>query len=173
MPMKFKDLPDRALLRRLFFYDAGTGEFTRLPWGKIRTDRQGRVAGTKASSNSISISVNGEHYQAHRLAWVYENGPIPPGMEVDHIDNDPSNNMISNLRLASSSEQKMNKRIQSNSRSGLKGAYYHACHKGKKWRSQIKAGGALHFLGYYHTAEEAHEAYKHAAAKHFGEFARF
>jgi hypothetical protein len=109
---------------------------------------------------------------AHRLAWVYVHGSIPDGMEIDHKDCDPTNNRLDNLRLATSSQQKQNKRVQSNNRAGLKGAYYHACRTGKKWRSQIKVGQRLIFLGYFHTAEEAHEAYAAAAAEHFGEFAR-
>ena len=94
------------------------------------------------------------------------------GAEIDHIDGNPSNNAIANLRLATSSQQKQNKRVQSNNRSGLKGAFYHACRKGKKWRSQIKVGDKLIFLGYFHTPEEAHAAYCEAAREYFGEFAR-
>ncbi len=96
-------------------------------------------------------------------------------MEIDHKDTDPSNNRLDNLRLATSQEQKRNKKVQSNNRSGLKGAYYHACRKGKKWRSQIRIGPGrenLIFLGYYDTALEAHMAYRSAAIRHFGEFAR-
>ena len=109
---------------------------------------------------------------AGRLAWIYANGHIPTGFEVDHRDTDPRNNAIANLRLATSSEQKRNKKVQSNNRSGLKGAYYHAVHKGKKWRSQIEVGDGVIFLGYFHTALEAHEVYGRAAREHFGEFAR-
>ena len=98
--------------------------------------------------------------------------PTIGGAEIDHKDGDPSNNAIENLRLATSSQQKQNKGVQSNNRCGLKGAFYHACHKGKKWRSQIKVGDRLIFLGYFHTAMEAHEAYAAAAVEHFGEFAR-
>ena len=53
-------------------------------------------------------------------------------MEVDHKDGNPSNNRLSNLRLATSRQQKQNKRVQSNNRARLKGAYYHAVHKGKQ-----------------------------------------
>lgn len=70
----------------------------------------------------------------------------------------------------SSSQQKMNKSVQSNNRSGLKGAYYHACRKGKKWRSQIKHDGRLEFIGYFDTAQEAHEAYLSRSNELFGEF---
>jgi hypothetical protein len=41
-----------------------------------------------------------------------------------------------------------------------------------QWRSQIKVGERLIFLGYFHTPEEAHAAYGRAAVEHFGEFAR-
>lgn len=111
-------------------------------------------------------------FMAHRLAWVCVHGCLPDDAEVDHIDCNPSNNAISNLRLATSSQQKQNKKAQSNNRSGLKGAMYHAAHKGKKWRSQIKVGDKVVFLGYFHTAREAHEAYARAASDYFGEFAR-
>jgi hypothetical protein len=93
-------------------------------------------------------------------------------MEIDHVDGDPINNRLGNLRLATSAQQKMNKRVQSNNKSGLKGAFYHACRDGKKWRSQIKVSGQVLFLGYHQTPEDAHAAYAAAAAKHFGEFSR-
>lgn len=134
--------------------------------------RLGMVAGT-TSRRYIRIKVPGyKQIGAHRLAWIYVHGLTIGGAEVDHKDCNPSNNAIDNLRLATSVEQKRNKRVQSNNKAGLKGAYYHACRAGKKWRSQIKVGEDLIFLGYFQTAEEAHAAYGEAAAKHFGEFAR-
>lgn len=39
--------------------------------------------------------------------------------------------------------------------------------------AQIKFSQKVTHLGYYDTAEEAHAAYRNAAEKHFGEFARF
>lgn len=35
----------------------------------------------------------------HRIVWTIFNGEIPEGMTVDHIDNDKSNNVITNLQL--------------------------------------------------------------------------
>lgn len=37
--------------------------------------------------------------QAHRLIWSTFNGPIPPGMVIRHLDDNPSNNALSNLAL--------------------------------------------------------------------------
>ena len=41
----------------------------------------------------------GKLYYIHRVIWEAFNGEIPSDMEVDHIDNDTSNNDISNLQL--------------------------------------------------------------------------
>lgn len=35
----------------------------------------------------------------HRVVWYYFNGEIPENMQVNHIDEDKSNNAISNLNL--------------------------------------------------------------------------
>lgn len=167
-------LPTQAVLQRYFDYDPVTGIFR---WKEVHYTNPhllGEVAGSLNKTGYRMIGVPGGYGQlgAHRLAWIYMNGLTIGGAEIDHIDGNPGNNSIANLRLATSRQQKQNKGVQSNNRSGLKGAYYHACRKGKKWRSQIKVDDVLYFLGYFDTPEEAHEAYAAAATIHFGEFAR-
>jgi len=44
----------------------------------------------------------------HRLIWEMIKGPIPPGYQIDHIDTDPSNNKLENLRLCSQTENMNN-----------------------------------------------------------------
>jgi hypothetical protein len=92
------------------------------------------------------------------------------GAEIDHIDGNPLNNAISNLRLATKTQQQQNTRVRARNRSGLKGAIYHTDRK--VWTSRIKVDGKRIFLGTFHTAEEAHDAYCEAATKYFGTFAR-
>ena len=46
----------------------------------------------------------GKAYQVHRLVWSAFNGPIPEGMQVNHIDENPSNNSLSNLNLMTPKE---------------------------------------------------------------------
>lgn len=41
---------------------------------------------------------------AHRWVWIIRNGEIPPGKELHHKDEDPSNNAIENLQLLTCSE---------------------------------------------------------------------
>jgi hypothetical protein len=168
-----RKLPSQRVLQEWFDYDQSTGIFHWIKEPRVIGPRLGLVAGTKRRTGYVMISVPGYgQLGAHRLAWIFVHGTTVGGAEIDHIDGNPSNNAISNLRLATSSEQKRNRRVQSNNRSGLKGAFYHAGRKGKKWRTQIKVGADLIFLGYFHTAEEAHRAYAEAAVEHFGEYAR-
>ena len=41
---------------------------------------------------------------AHRVVWSYVNGPIPPRLQINHIDMDKCNNAPSNLELVTGSE---------------------------------------------------------------------
>jgi hypothetical protein len=92
-------LPDTETLRTLFNYDPGTGT---LSW------RSGRYAGQPCGYRAgqgqghLRVKVGQTHYRVHRIIWVlYHGTDIPGGYVIDHIDRDPSNNRISNLRIAS------------------------------------------------------------------------
>lgn len=169
---KFKREPSQEHLRTVLGYDPDTGVFTWKSGTRAFRNIAGEVAGSARESGYVTIGFRGVgQIMAHRVAWVYMYGPIPEGMEIDHKDRNPNNNAISNLRLATRSDQNRNKRVQSNNRSGLKGAYFHACRKGKKWRSQLKMpDGKLKFIGYFDTAEEAHKAYADLSNQVIGEF---
>lgn len=56
----------------------------------------------------LYYSYNGKHISVHRLMWEIFNGPIPNGYEIDHIDRNPSNNALNNLRLVTHSENAKN-----------------------------------------------------------------
>ena len=43
-------------------------------------------------------------YYVHRLVWIAFNGPIPENIQVNHIDEKPSNNSLSNLSLVTPKE---------------------------------------------------------------------
>ncbi|WP_204371549.1 HNH endonuclease [Burkholderia multivorans] len=90
--------------------------------------------------------------------------------EVDHIDGNRLNNCRANLRICSHSENARNKSPYAHSTVGLKGVTKKG--GGERWKAQIMLNGRRKHLGYFATPEEAHAAYRKAAAELHGEFAR-
>lgn len=138
------------------------------PGGIIAGDR----AGTSQDNWYIAVGFFGHRDRAHRIVWMMNHGPIPEGYTIDHRDNDPSNNRIDNLRLATNSQNTSNRRkVYGVNKSGYKGVFYVG--RAEKWRVQITINGKCNSLGYFDTAEQGHEAYKQAANELHGEFANY
>jgi hypothetical protein len=95
----------------------------------------------------------------------------PEGLDVDHISLNKLDNRRENLRVATRKQNMDNKNKQSNNTSGFKGVSFHK--RDQKFVAQISIDGKRKFLGYFATAEAAHECYKQAAIQHNGEFARY
>ena len=47
-------------------------------------------------------------FRVHTLIWLAFNGKIPTNLQMDHIDNNPTNNVLTNLRLCTQSQNNMN-----------------------------------------------------------------
>lgn len=150
-------------------YDAAAGSFT---WLVSTTNRirVGERAGCLDALGYLKIKIHKRIYMGHRLAWLYVHGEWP-SHQVDHIDGNPSNNSISNLRTATQFENMRNcGRFRTNT-SGHKGVTWHKTRR--KWDAKIMSGGKHHFLGSFSTPEDAAAAYAAAAARMHGSFARF
>lgn len=155
-------------LREVLHYDADTGHFTWLVDASGNAPKGSR-AGKPGRRLYGRIRIATILYGAHRLAWLWVHGVWPTGV-IDHIDGDPSNNRIANLRDVTHQENIFNQRLRSNSASGLKGVSRDK--DGIRWRAYIVKDGRQNWLGSFDTAEEAHAAYCRAAEKLHGEFAR-
>lgn len=90
---------------------------------------------------------------------------------VDHKDNDSLNNQRSNLRLATPSQNRQNQKASACNKTGFKGVYEHPTTH--RFRAQIRVNHKYYDLGFHTTAEEASEAYKEAANRLHGEFAKY
>jgi len=117
----------------------------------------------------VQVYVDGRNYLLHRLMYLFHKGYVPK--LIDHINNNKQDNRIENLREATYSQNQQNKKINCTNKAKFKGAVFHPLKN--KWQGRIHLNKKKISLGYYETAEEAHEAYKTAAIKFFGEFARF
>lgn len=77
-------------------------------FGRVKTQQNRFTWGFK-SNRYHSIKWKQKNYYIHRLVLETFVGPAPPECECDHIDRDPSNNRIENLRWVTHFENMKNK----------------------------------------------------------------
>jgi len=150
-------------LRDNLAYEPETGSFL---WKKRGFGRTlGKVLGTKIWPGYLTIKVHGTVFYAHRLAWLYVHGVWPDG-HVDHIDGQKANNAMSNLRLATAS-QNVARRAVKRTVAPARGVMRH----GVGFVARIHYAGKKHYLGYFPTLDGARDAYQKKAKEVHGEFA--
>lgn len=118
----------------------------------------------------IRIMIKSKAYLAHRLAWLYVYGTWPEKF-LDHINNNPSDNRIVNLREVTNAQNSFNQKRSVGNTSGYKGVSFHK-HR-QKFQANIKKNYIQYYLGLFDTAKEAHEAYCRKAKELYREFANF
>lgn len=176
---------DPTTLRELLRYDAGDGV---LYWRERDskffqpTEKReasghakwwnGRFAGKRACKSDcnrgyLRVCLFGDEYPAHRVIWAMETGQWATNV-IDHIDGDPANNRIANLRSATTAENNRNK--ANHGRSRFRGVSWRA--RQSIWVSAIKTNKKVTFLGCYKDEEDAARAYDVAAIEQHGNFAR-
>lgn len=91
------------------------------------------------------------------------------GLQIDHKDRNPFNNQRSNLRVATNSQNNMNRDKNENNTSGYKGVWWDE--QSSKWRARIVKDDRKYYLGYFDDPIEAAKAYDQKARELFGRFA--
>lgn len=104
----------------------------------------------------------------HRVLLGLAFGDLRKG---DHKNGNRADNRRENLRIATDAQNCQNRKLGTNNTSGFKGVYLHKA--SGKWHAKIRANGKDRSLGYYHNAEEAHNAYQRASELLHREFANF
>lgn len=95
----------------------------------------------------------------HRLLYKTFVEDIPDDLVIDHIDRNPKNNNIKNLRLVTKSVNSQNSSKVINA----KGAFYDK--RKNVWYSAISVNGKRMYLGTFRTEEDASNAYRIAKEK--------
>lgn len=100
----------------------------------------------------------------HRLIMGF------PNNFIDHIHGEQSrnDNRKSNLRIATESQNAMNRKISTKNTSGISGVSWDTKHR--KWKVGITINNKAIHLGYFDNLESASEARKEAEEKYFGEW---
>lgn len=158
--------PDQV--RQVLHYSPEKGEFR---WRERRggTALAGSIAGTLNNTGYRVITVFGCRIIASHLAFFIMLGEWPKD-EVDHKNMDTSDDSWMNLREATSSQNKCNRRRRSDSMFRAKGVDFRS--DIGRWRAQIRIKGRSIHLGHFQDIDSAAKAYEEAASKYHGEFAR-
>ena len=166
-------------LRECFDYDLETGVLT---W-KVRPESHFKnararncwnaryamnISGESGKSRYLRATILGKQVCLHRILWALAFGSWPTN-EIDHIDNNPKNNSMDNLREATHSQNGKNQKKPVNNTSGYKGVSWSEWHD--KYAAKIKSEGKWNHLGYFDDPQTAHAAYCQAANRLHGSFA--
>jgi len=180
-----KDLPSPEMLRKLLRADFNSGK---LYWRertpnmfedkKWTPEHRCKAWNSHYAGKEAFTAVSCRNYKkgtlfnkklfAHRVIWAMHTGKWPTN-NIDHINGDPSDNRIENLREATQSQNLANSRMSVTNTSGYKGVYWHR--PTQKWIAAIKRNSEKHYLGQFTCPKEAHAAYCKAAKELHGEYA--
>lgn len=152
---------DAAFVSEFMSYDPDTGELvskkTGIPFRCVNP------------AGYLRVQIRGRFYQGHRLAWLLAYGEWPAEF-LDHKNGNRVDNRLANLRLASKSENNRNRAVQKNNQAGIKGVHF--CRQTGRWRAMLMVSKRRLCLGRFDTQEAAANAYREAAERLHGEFAR-
>ena len=125
--------------------------------------KKGMVAGFIGRDGYPMVKVDQRIFRKSRV--IYSIHKHDPGdFLIDHIDHNPKNNRIENLRIVTNQENGRNQGIRSNNTSGVTGVLW--VKRRNKWEARIKVDGVKIHLGYFESKEEAIKTRKTAEVKY-------
>ena len=152
-------------LHTLFDYKNG-----HLYWKKTkRSHLIGKIAGgIDSTTQYFNVKIGNKKYKNHRLIFLMHHGYLPKCL--DHIDGNPQNNCIQNLREATYLQNAYNTKAPLTNKSGIKGVCWDKIHK--KWVARVSFQYKEYFVGHFNELDKAKVAIIEVRNKLHGEFAR-
>lgn len=159
-------------LKELFEYEEDTGRLRRLK--AIGAKKSGSYATSKTKQGYLQAQIDGRTYTVHRLVYLYHFGEFPT--MLDHINSDKVDNRLTNLRVATSTQNACNTKKRKDNTSGTKGITY--CNTHKAWLAKVNKDSKVvvskTFKGSFDDETIKQEAINWittARQQHHGEFA--
>ena len=104
-----------------------------------------------------TMYAKGQIVLAHRYAWERVNGPLAPGLYIDHKCHNRACVNTEHLRAVTNKQNSENKKgLNKNNTSGYRGASW--CEREQKWVVKVGHNGMVIHGGYFPTAKLANEA---------------
>lgn len=101
-------------------------------------------------------------FKAHRVIWAISHGEWPE--EVDHINGNPLDNRLANLRSVDRRENMRNTRVPAHNKSGRMGVYWSK--RDERWLAKIKTDRGYKHIGLFSDIEDASRAFEAAKVKY-------
>jgi len=159
-----------AMVDAELIYEPDSGLFLR-KCGRNRGKKAGYRDNTKGYNR---IHLFGRKFVAGRVAWLLTYGEWPES-SVDHINGDPGDDRLVNLRLADDSEQQWNKGLNRNNSSGVKGVSFNKRRAEANlppWETYITIAYKRVHLGFFEKMSDAITHRQKAEVLYHDEFAR-
>jgi len=130
--------------------------------GEVRNDKRERLLKWRIDSDgyyNIGLSKNNKKkfYKIHRLIAIYFIPNPNNYLEIDHINNNPIDNSIENLRWCNRSQNNRNRKKRENTTSSFIGVTFYK--QTNKWIARCRLNGKQKHIGMYKTEIEAAIAY--------------
>lgn len=130
-------------------------------YGRAYSDKNKKMLkATKDTNGYLRISLYKnkikKDYSISRLVGLHFI-PNEQNKQIDHIDRNPLNNNVNNLRWVSHTENQRNRNKQQNCSSKYIGVDFHK--QGQKWRTRCRINNKENHIGLFDTEIEAALAY--------------
>ncbi len=106
-----------------------------------------------------------ERRRLHRIVTACDDG-----MVVDHINHNPLDNRLSNLRVCTHAENMKNMVKPRDNKSGYKGVFWD--NRKNRWHVKLQHDNTPIFIGYFTDKILAAQAYDERASELFGQYAK-
>ena len=162
-PLAQAELPEYEIvlneLKAKAYYCTLRGTFIYHTTTRFDTRRKPGDEVGNAGRGYYTVMLNKNRYMLHRLIWLWFTGHYPNDKEeIDHVDRNPSNNKIENLRLVTHKINTRNATRRSDNWTGAVGVSYHK--KTGKWRARVTVDNKEIHLGMFEFLAEAEQARK-------------
>jgi len=136
-------------------------------FGNVRNDKTGKILKGRGE-RYLQVALNQINMLIHRLVALAFISNLENKECIDHIDGNPFNNNLTNLRWATQYENHHNLKKAINNTTGVKGIHFNK--KFKKYEVSLMYKRIKYHLGYYDTIEEATLVRQTKANELFGSF---
>lgn len=125
-----------------------------------------KVGWLDKNATHLRVLYKGKRVLVHRIIYLMHYGFLPD--IVDHIDRNPLNNQIENLREATKSQNCCNKKVRRDNETGIKNVTLYK--PTGKWLVKICVDGKPKHIGYFTDIEDARIAAENAGRLYHGQF---